>query len=168
MFGFSLIRTAKLLSIYEKMAIFAIDKVRHQHKFNMTISGIVTNISPIQSGTSKSGKSWRKIDVVLTYDNSKPEYPKAIVFSVMNDNIEKFNLCVGSEYDIEVDFSVREYNGKNYMSANAWKATAKNVVSPTASSMPAPAPQGWQATYPTPQPQPVPQPAPQANDDLPF
>ena len=100
----------------------------------MQFNGTVTAISPIQSGTSKAGKEWRKIDVVLTYDSSKPEYPKAIVFSVMNDNIEKFGFQVGGEYEVEVDFSVREYNGKNYMSANAWKATAKNV--PTA-----PAPQ---------------------------
>ena len=167
MFGFSLIRTSKLLSIYDKLTIFAIDKVRHQHKLNMTISGIITNISPIQSGTSKAGKEWRKIDVVLTYDNTKPEYPKAIVFSVMNDNIEKFNLCVGCEYDIEVDFSVREYNGKNYMSANAWKASAKNTLTAPMSA-PTPAQQGWQAAYPAPQPQPAPQPTPQANDDLPF
>lgn len=129
----------------------------------MQFNGTVTAISALQSGTSKAGKEWRKIDVVLTYDNSKPEYPKAIVFSVMNDNIEKFGFQVGGEYEVEVDFSVREYNGKNYMSANAWKATAKNV--PTA-----PAPQsatptldsmgvsGYQKTS-TPPP---------ADDDLPF
>ena len=116
-----------------------------------TFNGTVTAISPIQSGTSKAGKEWRKIDVVLTYDNSKPEYPKAIVFSVMNDNIEKFGFQVGGEYEVEVDFSVREYQNKHYLSANAWKATAKNV--PTA-----------------PAPQQVAQTAPQAQEesDLPF
>ena len=100
----------------------------------MQFNGTVTAISALQSGTSKAGKEWRKIDVVLTYDNSKPEYPKAIVFSVMNDNIEKFGFQVGGEYEVEVDFSVREYQNRHYLSANAWKATAKNV--PTA-----PAPQ---------------------------
>lgn len=130
-----------------------------------TFNGSVTAISPIQSGTSKAGKEWRKIDVVLTYDNSKPEYPKAIVFSVMNDNIEKFGFQVGGEYEVEVDFSVREYNGKNYMSANAWKATAKNVPTTPAPSQ---AQHGWEAVYPTPQPQPQPTAPQDDSDDLPF
>lgn len=85
--------------------------------------GTVTAISQEQSGVSKStGKPWRKVEVVLTYDNSRPEYPKAITFSIMNDKIEQAGLVVGQEYDVEVDFSVREYNGKYYLSANCWKA----------------------------------------------
>lgn len=87
-----------------------------------TFKGHVAAVSPIQSGTSKSGKAWRKVDVVLIYDNSKPEYPKAIVFSVMNDNIEKFAFMQAHKYEVEVDFSVREYQGKHYMSAACWKA----------------------------------------------
>lgn len=86
--------------------------------------GVITAITPIQSGTSKAGKQWSKIDAVLTYDNSKPEYPKTILFSVMNDNISKFDLRQGLEYEVEVDFSVREYNGRYYMSASAWKVAA--------------------------------------------
>lgn len=89
-----------------------------------TFKGTVTSVSQVQSGISKSDKPWQRVDVVLTYDNSKPEYPKSILFSVMNDNIGKFNLQPGSEYEVEVDFSTREYNGKIYMSASCWKATA--------------------------------------------
>lgn len=88
-----------------------------------TFKGIVSYVSAVQNGTSKAGKAWSKVDVVLTYDNSKPEWPKAIAFSVMNDNIGKFNLQAGNEYEVEVDFSVREYQGKHYMSASCWKAT---------------------------------------------
>lgn len=96
-----------------------------------TFKGLVAAVSPIQSGTSKSGKAWRKVDVVLIYDNSKPEYPKAIVFSVMNDNIEKFAFMQAREYEVEVDFSEREYNSKHYMSATCWKATALNTAPQT-------------------------------------
>lgn len=99
-----------------------------------TFKGIVTYLSQVKSGTSKAGKAWSKIDVVLTYDNSKPEYPKAIVFSVMNDNIGKFNLVAGNEYEVEVDFSVREYQGKNYMSASCWKAALTNAATQPATS----------------------------------
>lgn len=151
-FGFSLIRTSKLMAIYEKMAIFALDKIKQNNSVRMTISGTITAISPLQSGISKAGKEWKKIDCVLVYDNYKPEYPKSIVFSVMNDKIEEFKLEVDKAYDVEVDFSVREYNGKNYMSANAWKVTAKDTPSATAH-----APQ--QATQAE---------TKQAGDDLPF
>lgn len=88
-----------------------------------TFKGVVTAISQLQSGTSKSGKQWQRVDIILTYDNSKPDYPKAVLFSVMNDNIGKFNLQQGCEYEVEVDFAVREYQGRNYMSASCWKAT---------------------------------------------
>lgn len=106
-----------------------------------TFKGVVTAISQLQSGTSKSGKQWQRVDVVLTYDNSKPEYPKAILFSVMNDNIGKFNFQQGCEYEVEVDFSCREYNGRTYMSASCWKAT------PIQQPQQAPAQQGWQQMY---------------------
>lgn len=99
----------------------------------MNFNGTITALSPIQSGTSKNNKAWRKIDAVLEYEHHD-QYPKSIVVSVMNDNIDKFGFKVGGEYEVEVDFSAREYNGRYYMSATAWKATAKNV--PTA-----PAPQ---------------------------
>lgn len=95
-----------------------------------TFKGTVTAISQKQGGTSKTGKAWSKIDVTLVYDNSKPEWPKSIVFSVMNDNIEKMGFVVGGEYEVEVDFMTREYNGKTYMSASCWKATRINAQSP--------------------------------------
>lgn len=126
----------------------------------MQFNGTVKVVSPIQSGTSKAGKEWRKIDVILEYEHG--QYPKAIVFSVMNDKIEELNLCEGGEYEVSVDFSTREYNGRYYMSASAWKATAKNAASP----QPAPEQEGWEAAYPPAQPKA--QEAPQGADDLPF
>lgn len=106
-----------------------------------TFKGVVTAVSQIQSGTSRAGNQWRRVDAVLTYDNSKPEWPKAIVFSVMNDNIDKFNLQQGCEYEVEVDFSIREYNGKTYMSASCWKATPIQL---TLVQPPSPAPNSAQ------------------------
>lgn len=141
--------------------------------------GIVTAISAEQSGVSKStGKQWRKIDVVLTYDNSKPEYPKAITFSIMNDKIEQAGLVVGQEYDVEIDFSVHEYNDKYYLSASCWKALpVTQQTQPQAAPGYAQYPPQANAMYPPQQPQqaysvpPQPQqPAamPPKNDGLPF
>lgn len=96
----------------------------------MTFKGIITSVSAEQSGTSKTGRAWRKIDVVLTYDNSNPEWPRAIVFSVMNDNIGKFGFRADAEYEVEVDFSTHEYNGRTFMSATCWKATPTEQPAP--------------------------------------
>lgn len=153
MFGYSLIRTKKLEAIYDKMAILAIEKIRNQNKFNMTISGTISVALPEQSGTSKSGKTWRKREYVCVYDNSNANYPKSVVFQVMNDNIDKLNIQQGMEYDLELDFEAREWNGRYFLQASCWKATAK--------SQPAPQP-SLQAQY-----APAPEPA-QQSDDLPF
>ena len=92
-----------------------------------TFRGKVAAISPLKGGTTKSGNTWQKIDVVLTYDNTRPEYPKSILFSVMNDNIQKMGFEDGKEYDVEVDFNVREWEGNYYMSATCWKASLVSV-----------------------------------------
>lgn len=133
MFGYSLVRTKKLMAIYAKMAIFAVEKIRQSKSQNMTFSGIIQTALPEQSGTTAAGKQWRRKDFILLYDNSNAQYPKTVLFSVMGENINKLNIQQGVEYDVEIDFSTREYNGRTYMSATAWKATAKN-------QQPAPAP----------------------------
>lgn len=91
----------------------------------MLVNGQITNIFPIASGVSQAGKQWARQDYIVTYDATKPDYPKTILFSVMNDNIEKLGIKVGSFYDLEVDFTTREYNGRTYMQASCWKATEK-------------------------------------------
>lgn len=130
MFGYSFIRTKKLMAIYNKIATFALDKIRHQNKFNMTISGTISVAQPEQSGTSKSGKVWRKREYVCVYDNSNANYPKSVVFQVMNDNIDKLNIQQGVEYDLELDFEAREWNGRYFLQASCWKATAKTQPAP--------------------------------------
>ena len=131
----------------------------------MTISGTVTAISPIQTGTSKAGKEYRKIDVVLEYEHHG-QWPKAIMFTVFGDNIDKFNLHQGAEYDVEVDFQVHESNGRKFMNANAWKVTAKNAASAPAPTSTTPnldslGVQGYQQTH-------AQQTASAEDDDLPF
>lgn len=125
-----------------------------------TFKGVISHALPETSGVSKKGTQWRKRTYVLTYDQSNANYPKEIVFDVMNDNIDKLNLQLGMEYEVEVDFAVREYQGKFYQSASAWKATA------TQPEPAQPVQQGWQTAYPQPVAQP--QSALAQSDDLPF
>lgn len=127
----------------------------------MNFKGIITAAMPVASGTSKSGKEWRRASYVLTYDNSNEQYPKSVLFDVMGDKIEQLNIQQGQEYEIEIDFTTREYNGRTYMSASAWKAT------PTQQPQQAPAQQGWEQMYQQPQAQQT-QSAHTQDDGLPF
>lgn len=88
----------------------------------MNFKGIITAAMPVASGTSKNGKEWRRASYILQYDNSNEQYPKSVLFDVMGDKIEQLNIQQGVEYEVEIDFTCREYNGRTYMSASAWKA----------------------------------------------
>ena len=156
-------------------------------KFNVTIQTAL----PIQTGTSKNGKAWQKQTFVGVYDSSNAQYPKAIVFDVLGDNVNKLSLQPGGQYEVEIDFSAREYQGKWYMSASCWKATPLQQQS---YGQPYP-PQGYQQPYgstgyppqqqfgqtqgmqpyqpqapqsPYPTAQPLPPGAKEETDDLPF
>lgn len=120
----------------------------------MTFKGVITAAMPVASGTSKNGKEWRRASYILQYDNSNEQYPKSVLFDVMGDKIEQLNIKQGVEYEVEIDFTTREYNGRTYMSASAWKAT------PTQQPQQAPAQQMFQ--------QPQAQPAQEDESQLPF
>lgn len=125
----------------------------------MKFTGTIEKALPEVSGTSKSGNAWRKREYVCVYDRSNANYPKSVVFQVMNDNIDKLNLQQGCEYELEVDFDSREWNGRYFLQASCWKATPLQAQ---------PVQQGWPAAYPQPTAQPQATPAPQGGDDLPF
>ena len=132
----------------------------------LNISGIVLNILPLQSGTSKAGNQWQKQDFIL---ETGGQYPRKVCVCLFGDNVEKFPLQVGQSVTASVAIESREFNARWYTDVRAW-----NVVYNDQQSAPAPAPT---ATAPTAQPAPTPAKgataqaptgAPAAADDLPF
>ncbi len=119
----------------------------------MEIKGTITNALPEQSGTSKSGKSWRKKEYIVEYEHG--QYPKSVVFSVIGQKIDELNIQQGAEYDLSIDFEAREWNGRYFLQASCWKAT------PTQQATAQPAPQ--QPVYQQAQTQ-----VPAQDSDLPF
>lgn len=126
----------------------------------MKVTGKITAVLSESSGMSKSGKPWRKREYIVTYDSSNPTYPKSILFSVMGDKIDQLNIQQHVDYELDIDFTTREYNGRYYLQASCWKASPISAVVTPAT--PAPAQQAWEAVPP---PQTAP-PAPE--EDLPF
>lgn len=137
----------------------------------MKITGRISQVLPTQSGVSKTGKEWRRQECILVYDEQNPSYPKSIVFSVMNERIENFNIQADQVYELDVDFETREYNGRYFMSASAWKCTLQ-VGAPQpqvqAQVQPQQMPQAQVSPHAPIMPQPQQQVAPQNGDDLPF
>ena len=117
-----------------------------------TFKGIISQALPEQSGVSRNGNAWRKREYIIEYEHG--QYPKSIVFSVMGQKIDELNIQQGVEYELELDFEAREWNGRYFLQAACWKATPTQPVAQ-------PAPQ--QPVYAQPA-----QPTDDLGNDLPF
>lgn len=123
----------------------------------LTISGRIVSVLPLQHGESKAGKPWQKQEYIL---DTGGQYPKKVCFSLFGDSITKFPLQVGQDVTVSIDIESREWNNKWYTEVRAWNVTYASQQ-PQLQAQPA---------QPTPAPQPTPA-SPQqlqAADDLPF
>ena len=115
----------------------------------MEVKGRVTQLLAQQSGMGKKGP-WKKQEFIL---ETQSQYPKKICFSIWGDKIDQYNLAVGDMLNVSVDLESREYNGRWYTEARAWK------IEKGAGSSSAPPPSTDQEPFFTEN---------AASDDLPF
>lgn len=124
----------------------------------LTISGRIDSVLPLQQGTSKAGNPWKKQGYVI---DTGGQYPKKVCFSLFGDKVDQFPLQVGQDVAVSIDIESREWNSKWYTEVRAWNVTYASQQ-PQLQAQPAP-------QSPVAQPTPTqPQPAPQAADELPF
>lgn len=83
----------------------------------MELKGKVIQLLPMQTGMGKKGQ-WRKQEFIL---ETPGQYPKRVCFSIWGDKIDQFRLAEGEEVNVSVDLESREYNGRWYTEARAWK-----------------------------------------------
>ena len=129
----------------------------------LNISGIVLNILPLQTGTSKAGNQWQKQDFIL---ETGGQYPRKVCVCLFGDNVDKFPLQVGQSVTASVDIESREFNARWYTDVRAWNVVynaqqGATAQAPTASAPTAPTAQPAAPATPTAQP-------PAAADDLHF
>lgn len=85
----------------------------------MDLKGRIFQVMPVTSGTSKAGKDWSKQDFVI---ETLSQYPKKVALSLWGQQkIDDYDLQIGMEVTVHVELESREYNGKWYTQANAWK-----------------------------------------------
>lgn len=92
----------------------------------MAITGKVHEVGVEQSGTTQSGKQWRKKEFVLKTDGP---YPSDVAFSVLNNRIDEANIKVGDVVEIECDIKSRKYKDRWYTEATAWRINNKGQQS---------------------------------------
>ena len=124
----------------------------------MEVKGKIIVALPEVSGTSQTGKAWKKREYVLETQDS---FPRKIHFDFFGERADQYPLNLGDDIVLSFDIESREYNGRWYTSIRGWKAEKAN--SGAAAGMPA------DTNYPPVDNLMPPAPsAPEATDDLPF
>ena len=100
----------------------------------MELTGKVIAVLPLQSGTSnRNGKDWKKQEYVIETVNE--QYPHRLCFNLWGDRIDQFNIQDGELITVSFDIDAREYNGRWYTEARAWRLT-RQAAQPAAAPMP--------------------------------
>lgn len=97
----------------------------------MEIKGKIIAVLEPQGGISKDGNEWKVQPYVLeTLDTA---YPKKLYFEVFGaDRIDRFPCEVGDYVDVSFDIESREYNGRWYTTARAWRIAVGTEAAPAA------------------------------------
>ena len=71
-----------------------------------------------ETGVSKTGKTWEKQDILV---EQNVEHNKEVVITFFGDKIKSIrDIEVGSDVNVSVNLSSREFNGKYYHNINGW------------------------------------------------
>ena len=83
----------------------------------MELKGKVIQLLAMQTGMGKKGQ-WKKQEFIV---ETQAQYPKKVCLSAWGDKIDQFNVKEGDTLNVSVDLESREYNGRWYTEARAWK-----------------------------------------------
>ncbi len=100
----------------------------------MELKGKVIQILQVQTGMGKKGQ-WKKQEFIV---ETQSQYPKKVCLSAWGDKIDQFNLSVGDAVNVSVELESREYNGRWYTEARAWKLEKESGSSGSFSTAPLP------------------------------
>lgn len=86
---------------------------------SMELKGKVVHLLPQQSGMGKKGP-WKKQEFIVE-TQTQSQYPKKVCLSLWGDKIDQYGVSAGDLITVSVDLESREYNGRWYTEARAWK-----------------------------------------------
>ena len=96
-----------------------------KHKEN----GVVEAVGDLQSGTGKTGREWRKREIIVNIAAAGSQWPNPVKVTFWNDK-EGRAACLSVGDEVEIEFLIRgsEYNGRYKVELNGYEAkiTRKN------------------------------------------
>lgn len=100
-------------------SVFYFTKLYTEEIMSMQVKGTLLQILKPESGVSKAGKEWKKMDFVI---ETNEQFPKKVCFTLFGDKVSLIE-GIAEDSEIEVFFSLesRDFNGKWYHNINAWK-----------------------------------------------
>jgi len=102
---------------------------------SLEITGKLIHLMPEESGTGKTGNGWRKKNFVI---ETSDQYPKKIAFALWGDKIdllESLNTKEGDVLKVSFEVESREYAGKWFTDAKAWRIQKESAAESHDSSM---------------------------------
>ncbi len=90
----------------------------------LTTNGKIQTILPVESGTTKQGKEWKKITFTVTNNDGYEGKEMLFAFQIFGaekvDNFLKYNNT-GDLVTVKWNVQTNEYQGKYYTSLQAWR-----------------------------------------------
>ena len=121
----------------------------------MELQAQLLKILPAQTGQGRNG-TWKKQEYVF---QTQDQYPKQVCIAVWGDRVAEKDMIQGTLYAISFDIESREYNGRYFTEAKAWKIVP--AQGGNAQPQNTPTPPAFDAPMPT-------EPIFEPSDDLPF
>lgn len=95
------------------------------------ISGKLSQILPLQTGSGRNGSDWKKQEFII---ETEDQFPKKICMNLWGDKAEDIkNFNIGQMLKASVNIESREFNGRWYTDIRAWKLenlSHNNTVTP--------------------------------------
>ena len=91
----------------------------------MQIKGKIEFISALDKGTDKNGKEYEKAYFIL--NDGLGQYPNKYKIELFNKTDLMRGMAIGSEVSVSVNSNVNEWQGKHYMSLQAFKIESGQV-----------------------------------------
>ena len=85
----------------------------------MKVTGKLVKVLDKQQGTTQKGSEWVKQDFVIETD---AKFNPEICFTLFGEEkVSMLTQSIGDELEVSYNLSSREYKGKYYTQAQAWK-----------------------------------------------
>lgn len=100
----------------------------------------IREVTDVTSGTSQSGKDWKKATVIIEQEDGN--YTETYAMQAFDDKIDAVQRLAGQKADVKFTIRAREFNGRWYNDLRF------QYVSPVEQAKPAPAPKAAPAPEP--------------------